>query len=295
MKKILLTGGTGYIGSELTKKLLEENYSVGIIKRKSSKTELIKGIYNKLAVFDYEKDYSSINNALFSFKPDIVIHLASYQVYDHKLEDISKIIDGNIALGLFLLESMKQNKIKYFINTESFWQNYNNELFNPVCLYAASKKSFIDLLKYYTEIKLIKAISLKLYDTCGPNDPREKVFSSIKKALKNNDDNLDMTPGNQLINMVHIRDVTNGYIIAIRRLIKNSGLKLEEFDIRHSKSIRLKDIVCQYLKETNSNLKINWGGKEYKEREVMVPYDKGSILPAWSPQIPIDCALKEII
>jgi len=294
LTKILLTGGTGYIGSQLCKKLVNDQNIVAVIKRKSSKTESIKEIYDRLTVFNYDNDYSSINNALFSFNPDIVIHLASYQVYKHETEDINKILDSNIALGVYLLESMKENNIKYFINTETFWQNYKDEPYNPVCLYAASKKAFKDLLKYYTEMKIIKSISLKLFDTFGSNDPRKKIFNQINDHIVSKKEVMDMSHGEQLINIVHIDDIIEAYGISIDRLTKLDGNYLEDYDIRSSENIKLKTLVNSYINFFDNKLIINWGGRPYREREIMNPAFLGKVLPGWSPKVELEEGLKSL-
>ncbi len=294
MTKILLTGGTGYIGSQLCKKLVNDQNTVAVIKRKSSKIESIKEIYDKLTVFNYFKDYASVNNAFFSFNPDIVIHLASYQVYKHEPDDVNKILDGNISLGTYLLEAMKENNIKYFINTETFWQNYNDEPYNPVCLYAASKKAFKDLLKYYTEMKIIKSISLKLFDTFGLNDPRKKIFNQINDHIVSNKQVMDMSHGEQLINIVHINDILDAYEMSIDRLTKTEGGYLEEYDIRSIENIKLKTLVSSYLSFFDNKLKINWGGKPYRDREIMNPAFLGKVLPGWSPKVKLEEGLESL-
>ena len=294
MSKILLTGGTGYIGSHLCKKFINDQNNIAVIKRKSSKIESLKEIYDRLTVFNYNNDYSSINSAISSFKPDIVIHLASYQVYNHESKDINKIMDCNIALGMYLLESMKENKIKYLINTETFWQNYNDEPYNPVCLYAASKKAFKDLLMYYTEIKMIKSISLKLFDTFGSNDLRKKIFYQINDHILRKQDVMDMSFGEQLINIVHIDDVVEAYKTSIERFAKFEDIYLEDFDIRSNENIKLKTLVNTYLRFIDNQIKINWGGRSYRDREIMTPAFMGKILPGWSPKVKLEDGLKSL-
>tara|TARA_Y100001970_G_scaffold282828_1_gene396623 strand:+ start:6880 stop:7803 length:924 start_codon:yes stop_codon:yes gene_type:complete len=294
LSKILLTGGTGYIGSHLCKKFINDQNNIAVIKRKSSKIESLKEIYDRLTVFNYNNDYSSINSAISSFKPDIVIHLASYQVYNHESKDINKIMDCNIALGMYLLESMKENKIKYLINTETFWQNYNDEPYNPVCLYAASKKAFKDLLRYYTEIKMIKSISLKLFDTFGSNDLRKKIFYQINDHILRKKDVMDMSFGEQLINIVHIDDVVEAYKTSIERFAKFEDIYLEDFDIRSNENIKLKTLVNTYLRFIDNQIKINWGGRSYRDREIMIPAFMGKILPGWSPKVKLEDGLKSL-
>ena len=293
MKKIIITGATGYIGSRLCKNLLQNNFKVGIIKRNTSNLNLISDFYHKIDSFDYDSSYESIDNVIKIFNPDLILHLASYQSLEHNTNELDSIINSNIVLGTYLIESMKNHNIRFFINTGTSWQNYNNENYNPVSLHAACKQAFIDIIKYYTENQIIKVITLKLFDTYGKNDPRKKIFYYINKAIKENS-KLDLTGGKQMLNILHINDVIDAYAISINRIFQEREKAYEEYNVRSMHNISLKDLVYKYLEFTGANIEINWGAKPYRNREVMLPYDKGKILPGWSQNISIEDGLREL-
>ena len=59
----------------------------------------------------------------------------------------------------------------------------------------------------------------------------------------------------------------------------------EEYFVSNENRISLKDLVNKYLKYTNQNVELEWGGREYRKKEIMNPYSKGKILPGWLPTI----------
>ena len=86
--------------------------------------------------------------------------------------------------GAHILEAMALTSVSYFINTGTYWQHYGgSSTYSPSCFYAATKQSFQDILKYYTDSKLIKSITLKLFDTYGPNDSRAKIFTILSELF----------------------------------------------------------------------------------------------------------------
>src|SRR5687768_10485229 len=97
--KILVSGATGYIGSNLVKALAALEYQVYAITRKEPGIKLPGINY-----IQYDGTYSSLVNALGDQKIDVIINLATHFCVYHTKEDLDKLIDANLRLGLHLLE-----------------------------------------------------------------------------------------------------------------------------------------------------------------------------------------------
>ena len=160
--KILITGATGFIGQNLIKSLLNNNYNVYCITRIHS--DLSK-INSKVKIFQYDENIDLLIEFFQNEKFDGVIHLASLFLLNHTKDNISNLLSSNIKFGVELLEASKISKVKWFINTGTFWQNYNNEEYNPVNLYAATKEAFLNIAKYYTQTSDLIFTTIKLNDT----------------------------------------------------------------------------------------------------------------------------------
>jgi len=150
MQNILITGATGFIGKHLVRRFSQDKrYRVIILVRENSNLNIIKDHKDKISIYEYKSDYQSVENVFKNNKICYVFHLAAFSCYDHKSEDISDMIDSNIKLGTFILESMQKYQCQYFINTSTYWQNYQNNNYQPICLYAATKEAFEKIIDYY--------------------------------------------------------------------------------------------------------------------------------------------------
>ena len=295
MSKILITGGSGYIGSQIATYMLKSSYDVHVLVRANSNLVLLKNIKLAINIHVVDGSLQNLISIIRNIKPSVVIHTAAYSLINHNEGDIEDLIKSNILFPVNLLEAMVKNKIYNFINTASFWQNYKNEKYSPVNLYAGTKEAFETISRYYFEATPLKMITLKLFDTYGIDDPRGKIFNQLENAIKNNK-SIKMSQGNQLINLVYISDIVQAYSIALGRLLNDQMVKKNEnFLICSDKSVSLKEIVNEYLEISKNKIKIEWGGIKYRPRQIMKPWTKGKKLPGWEPKISLKKGLKTLI
>jgi len=291
--KIFITGATGFIGQHLIKLLLKEGYTIHILVRPSTDSNLIN---SQVRVFVYN---SSIESLLAYFKNENfqgVIHLASLFSTQHKTVEIEPFISSNITLGTQLLEAATLNNVAWFINTGTFWQNYNDKNNNPLNLYAATKEAFETIAKYFTLNHPLKFVTLKLNDTFGSNDTRDKILNLWKKNLQTKE-LLEMSKGDQIIDISYIDDITNAYLVLIDYVNKTDFniCKNKVFVVSNSQKISLKALSKLFEKLTQTTLNIQWGAKEYRKNEIFIPYSSGKTVPNWKQKYTLEESLKKWI
>lgn len=275
---VLLTGATGFIGSHLTRRLVRDGFQVCVLVRPDSKLAILPPEPSNLQVQVYDGSYASLRQALERAQPQLVIHLASLFITQHREDDVAPLLEANIVFPTLLLEAMSRTGVQHFVNTGTSWQHYQNQAYNPVNLYAASKQAFESLLAHYTEIQGLHAITLKLFDTYGPGDTRPKLFSHLRAAARSGK-TLKMSPGEQLIDLVYIDDVVEAYLLATRRVLAIDAA--ETYAVSSGRHISLRQLVAQYAETTGRKLAIEWGGLPYRPREVMQPWGIYQLLPGW--------------
>lgn len=293
-KKVFITGATGFVGSHLARRLVKEGWAVHIIVRSTSNLEQLREAKDKVVVHWYDGTTERMLASMQEAQPEIIFHLASLFISEHQPKDVLPLIQSNLLFGTQLLEAMKQTGVTRLVNTGSSWQHYQNEEYNPVNLYAATKQAFEDIIRYYIETSPLKVITLKLFDTYGPDDPRSKLFALLKKLAKDKHP-LAMSPGDQLIDLVYIDDVVEAFIVAAIRLLSGEVINHEIYAISSCSPIKLKDLVALFEKACGEKLAIQWGERLYRKREVMKPWGAGKKLPTWQLKVNLGKGICEFI
>ena len=144
MYKILFTGGTGFIGSNILK-YIQLNHKVYVIQKNESKKVILKSKNIQIIKFN---NYNYLSSKLKKIKVDAVIHCATHYKKIHTTSDLKKFAESNILLGNIILENIKNMGAKKFINFTTTWGSSEGILNNPKNLYAAYKTEI-----YQTENK----------------------------------------------------------------------------------------------------------------------------------------------
>lgn len=280
--KILVTGATGFIGTNLTSELRKQHelFILGQFEGDPEKLGL-PGII-------MTDDILHLAGFIKSNKIEGIIHLASLYLTVHTPQDVKELVSSNVYLGTAILEAASiAGCVKWFLNTGSIWQNYNAKgmEYNPVNLYAATKQAFIDMAKYYSDVFGIKFCTLKLCDTYGPNDTRKKIFKLFKDYSESGEI-LKMSPGEQKIDLIYISDVIAGFN-RLAELLASDKLLDDEYVLTSGMQIPLKNLAQIFSKVSGRNLNIEWGGRQYRAREVMEPW-KGIPVPGWKPEVSVE-------
>lgn len=280
--KILLTGATGFIGSQLARRLVAQGHELAIVVRPESKLDILQAVLPSIQLHVYDGSYPSLVRALESAQPELVIHVASLFLAQHKTEDVSRLIESNLNFPAQLLEAMSQLGIRQLINTGTSWQHYQNQAYNPVNLYAATKQAFEALLGYYVEAHGFKAITLKLCDTYGPGDTRPKLFSLLRKTAKSGE-TLRMSPGEQLLDLVYVDDVLDAYLLAMTRMPEVN--KSECYAVTNPSRLSLRELVQIYSETVGRPVNVQWGGLPYRPREVLELWTDHGVVPGWQAHV----------
>ena len=267
MKKILLTGSTGFVGSAILNEL-SKNHTIYCLNRK--KTKKTKN-HNNI----FFKSYNDLNSKLKKLRVNTVIHCATHYVKNHKFEDISKLSESNILFGNIILENLSNMKVKNFINFSTVWENYNGVEHNCHNLYSVYKKNFSNLLKYYEKISpSISFYNLFISDTFGETDKRPKIINVLKKNYEKNF-TTKIISSKLYLNLLNIKD-----IISSLSIVFDNKNKPGNYDLVNDKSYSISQIINAINKKNNKKIKVKWlNNKIIKERIY-----KNKKLVGWAPK-----------
>jgi len=290
--RVLVTGASGFLGGELVRRLVADGAQVSIVVRAGSRLDHLADLLPRVDVCFHDGSTQQLIALMRKVAPDVVCHLASCFIAEHQSDQVDNLIDSNLRFPTQLLEAMTMAGCLRLVNTGTSWQHFETPAYRPVNLYAATKQAFEDMLSYYADARNLSSITLKLYDTYGPGDQRRKLLRLLMDA-PNVRKALDMSPGEQRVDLVHSTDVVEAFVVACRRLLGEQAVLRESYLVS-GEALTLRELVL-LLSQVGVKVKVNWGARPYRVREVMHPISaEGLGLPGWSASISLIDGLREL-
>lgn len=301
-KKILITGGNGFIGSHLARKLVNLNANVSIIARNNN-IEKIKDIKDKIGFFNIDlTDRGNLNKSIKKIQPEIIFHLASEVNISRDISLLRKSIENNLVGTVNLISSLTENGIRYdsFINTGTCEEYGNGKVpFKedqspiPMSPYSASKVASTYYCKMLYKVHNLPIVTLRPFLTYGPMQTNTKMFipSLIFSCLDNRD--FRMTGGEQTRDFIYIEDVVDAYL---RAAISKSVIG-NIINIGSGKEYRVFDVAKKIVNITGSKIKLDTS-LPYRAGETMHFYcsnKKAKDLLKWTPTTGLEEGLKKTV
>jgi len=251
-----LTGATGFLGSNIVKKLIQEHYHVIILKRSFSNTYRINDVVDRIK--SYDADRIKLEDVFRKNNIDTIVHCAT----DYGREDIDPLLlmQANLTLPLQLLELGRKNGVSCFVNTDTI-------LDKRVSYYSLSKNQFRDWLEFYA--KEMICINVALEHFYGPYDNNTKFVSFIIDSILQNAKKIDLTEGRQKRDFIYIDDVVSAFMAIIKN--KNHFKKgFLKYEIGTGDAVEIRQFV-RLVKDIAKNncTELNFGAIPYRKNETM--------------------------
>ena len=307
MKKALITGIAGFVGSHLTSFLLSQKIQVeGLIHPKHKIQEsLAQGVKLKVCdLLDKKKVASAVNSTNY----DYVFHLAAFSSPAASFTSPQQTLKNNIFCQLNLLEALAgvKSAAKILIvgsseeygNIDSKYLPVNeNAPLAPVSPYAVSKVAQ-DMLGYQFFLnKNLNIIRVRPFNHIGPGQSHAFVVSSFasKIAELEKKGGGTMSVGNLATfrDFTDVRDIVRAYFLA---LVK--GELGEVYNIGSGKAYKIADILKKLVSFSDSEIKVVFDKKLLRQAEIekiFCDFSKFHKATGWQARIPIDTSLFDTI
>ena len=293
--RIIITGATGFVGRNLLPKLIQANHEIFEI---TISPDISKELYgsNTRQFYFFNDNQNKLKNELNNFKPEALIHLASYLTSSDDTEDMRKLINSNILFLCQVLDAVKESGLKWFINTGSFAEYYKGDgVLDPAYLYSATKTASRIFVDYYSKAYEFNYTTIVPYTIYGGVDTHEKIIDLIYNSLES-EKSVTLTSGNQVLDFIHIEDVVDFYITCLSNLHKIPNQT--SFQLGTGIGHTLREITAIMELSTNRFSNIDWGSKSYRPRDVMYAVanvSKQDLLFNWKPKIQIEDGIKKYL
>lgn len=236
MKRILVTGGAGYIGSVCVEELLNQGFEVGVFDNLS---EGHRAAVDPRAVF-FQGDLADrgvLGHAFEAFSPEAVMHFAANALVGESMQNPSKYFRNNVCSGINLLDAMVENNVRQFVFSSTCATFGIPEKMpldesvpqRPINPYGESKLLFEKILRWYDEIHALRFVALRYFNAAGASarfgeDHRIEthLIPNVLKVALGQRESVDIlgtdydTPdGTCIRDYIHIRDLAAAHILAL--------------------------------------------------------------------------------
>ena len=303
--RILTTGGTGFIGSHTTVELQNAGFDVVIADNLSNSNEQvldrIEKITGKRPAF-IKADLSCPKECkqVFDTYKDIegVINFAAYKAVGESVEKPIMYYQNNLGIFLNLVENMKNNGVKYFVQSssctvygepDSLPIKETSPVKKATSPYGHTKQIVEEMLSFITASTDIKAIALRYFNPIGahesaligelPNGVPNNLLpfvtqtaAGIRKELKVFGNDYPTPDGTCIRDYIHVVDLAKAHVVAVKRLLENKNKEnLEFFNIGTGKGFSVLEIINSFEKTTG--VKLPWS---------FAPQREGDIIQIWA-------------
>jgi UDP-glucose-4-epimerase GalE len=303
-RRILVTGGAGYIGSHTVRLLLDQGYDVSVVDdlSKGFKHNVPSGRLNRLNLLDG----SALSELIRQHRPEAVIHFAAFIAVGESMREPARYFENNVCGSLSLLNAMVQNGVRHivFSSTAAVYGNPHStpilESFpiQPVNPYGESKVMVETLLRWFDEIHNLTGVCLRYFNASGA-DPEARlgeqhepethlipllfraVLTGTPVTLFGND--YETPDGTCIRDYIHVNDLAQAHILAVEYLL-NGGASAQ-FNVGTGTGHSVMEVVRAVEEVTGQKVPYTIGPRRPGDPPALVAgSDKLRSALGWTPQ-----------
>lgn len=326
MKKILVTGGLGYIGSHTVVFLQQAGFEVVVIDDLSNTTiqvlgkiKEITGVAPHFEEIDL-KDSSKVNQFFEQNKVDGIIHFAAYKAVGESVQKPLAYYRNNIVGLLNVLEAMNQYNIDHFIFSSSctvYGQadkmpiDENTPLKRPEAPYGKTKHMGEEIIEDFVSATKKHAIALRYFNPVGahesgligevPNGIPNNLLpyitqtaAGIRESLSVFGNDYETRDGTAIRDYIDVNDLADAHLKALNRLLNNESSKnLEFFNLGSGKGSSVLEIINAFKEANKIEIKYNIEARRAGDiQEAYANYALAENELKWKPQVSLRTSLK---
>lgn len=298
-KKILVTGGTGFVGANLVRKLVSLGHKPTVLIRKGSNLWRLHDVLSKVKLVQTDmSDYKRLKSDLKKIQPNVIYHLATYGANQSIQNSGTDLVKTNILASYNFLEICCENGFEYFVNTGSSSEYglknspmTEQDVLQPVNLYGASKGAVTLIARTLAQKYNLPIVTLRLFSPYGYFEEKNRFMSTLMThAVKHR--SINLSNPNYVRDFIFIDDLTDAYV----HFLSSKEYFGEIFNIGSGKQYKIGDVVNLIQDISGKKLKINWSKHASNQLEPKIwvaNITKANSRLRWSPKVPVKAGLKK--
>ena len=293
--KALVTGGAGFVGTNLIKRLLKDghdvismdNYSSGFTKNHQDGCKYLDFDCTEEESWEQVKEFWGTNT------PDVIFHMAALARIQPSIKNPCKTILNNFTSTLNMLEYARQKNIGFIYAGSS---SFHHGLYGSP--YAWSKFSGEELCKLYSSVYDVPTSICRFYNVYGPHQVEEGTWATIigkfENQFRNNKPLTIVGDGEQRRDFTHIDDIVDGLIRISRAMHGEVDMRYagEVFELGKGKNYSINEVADMFGKDyPRVNLPVQQG--EYDR--TLADYSLAQDMLDWTPSVDLSTYIKSVV
>jgi UDP-glucose 4-epimerase len=301
MKRIIITGATGFVGSNLTRRLLRDGHEIHLLVRRDHQSWRIEGLSPQVHI--HETNLTSkdeLAGVIAEIKPEWIFHLAVYGAYSWQT-DLHQMVQTNIVGTMNLLDACLKTGFDSFVNTgtssEYGYKDHpplETECLEPNSCYAVTKASATIYCRYIAQTRGVSVSTLRLYSTYGPFEDPGRLIPTL--AVKGLSGELPPLVSSEIAHdFVFVDDVVDAYLLATTNNDQEYGAI---YNVGTGKQISIGEIVSFVQKILQINTEPVWGSmpdREWDTKTWVADSQKLQTELGWKPKYTFEQGFRQMI
>ncbi len=263
-KRVLVTGGTGFIGSHLVRRLVHEDAQVILLVRPTSEHQRISDILSEVELHTVDiRTFGAVSAVMEKLRPQVVYHLAAVGITDPFLSPSLALrvnLDGTINV-VRAAASAGATRIVHTGTSYEYGDLASEGSLDPISPYAASKAAAWAFCRMYHRTMGWPVTCLRLFQVYGPGQLGTLIPSAIEAGMRGQ--NFPTTAGEQVRDWIYVDDVVEAYL----HVAEAEGVEGQTFDVGTGKGASVREVV-ERLFAYFDNAHLQLGALPYRPGEV---------------------------
>lgn len=298
-RRVIVTGASGFIGSNLVRRLLKRRFQVHAIVSQEYSSWRIADIQKKLIIHKGLLEKKSLKSILNEIKPYAIFHLATFGSYPDQ-KDVEKVWKVNVLDTIGLLDAVKDLSIKRIIVSGSsseygkkLHSMKESDVLEPNNMYAVAKTAQTHVCKLYAYSYSLPITIVRLFNVYGFYEQEGRLVRSvIESSLQNKP--IRLATGDEARDFIFCEDV----VAILLKLITTHTLPGEVFNVGTGKQTTIKQLAEKVIRLTKSKSQIqlnSYPGRVWDSPSWVADMTKTNTELNWSAHYSLEEGLKKTV
>lgn len=290
-KRVLITGGSGFIGSHLTRRLVHEGAKVIITTKYNSVIDNVRlvDIWDSIQVIEADIRNADSLKQISKLKPDIIYHLAAYNHVGDSFTHVSEALDSNIKGSAQVLDAYDDYERFIYISSSEVYGHQAEVPFvetqcpNPISPYAVGKYGGELYCRMKMERMNKRIVIIRPFNAYGPyQSPRAVIAEMVMTCLQGKP--VFATEGKQTRDFNFVENLVDGFVLAGER---DEAIG-QFFNVGSGMEISIRELILEIHRQTGERSELHIGALENRPTEIWRMFaanQRAYDLLGWKPRV----------